>query len=148
MNMKKIFVLIIAVVIVAASVATALAVVTQNANKAGNPGTPTNNPAGTGLSIDQAATAAQTYLTKMGYSNLGVKTMQEYTNMYYAQVIETNNGTGAFELAVDKTTGAVTPMQGPTLMWDTKYGAASTGMMGYLTGTSSSGSGMMGGTAA
>ena len=29
--------------------------------------------------------------------------------MYYAQVIETNNGTGAFELAVDKTTGTVTP---------------------------------------
>ena len=69
--------------------------------------------------------------------------MQEYSNMYYAQVIETNNGTGAFELAIDRTTGVVTPMQGPTLNWDTKYGVGGNGMMSYLTGTS--GTGMMGG---
>jgi len=34
-------------------------------------------------------------------------------------------------------------MQGPTIMWNMKYGVTSTGMMGYLTSTSSGG--MMGG---
>ncbi len=144
MNMKKITVLIIAVVVVSALVATGLVIINQTANKASNPSASTGTK--TAVSIDQAATAAQTYLTKMGYSNLGVKMMQAYSNTYYAQVVEHNNGTGAFELSVNKTTGVVTPMQGPTLMWNTKYGATSTGMMGYLTTTSSSGSGMMGGS--
>ena len=143
MNMRKTIVLIIAVVVVAALVATGLAIINQNANKAANPGTSLGT---TGISIDQAATAAQTYLTRMGYPNLGIKMMQEYSNTYYAQVVEQSNGTGAFELAVNKSTGAVTPMQGPTLVWNTKYGTTGTGMMGYLTTTSPSGSGMMGGS--
>ncbi|MGA3111096.1 MAG: hypothetical protein ABSE15_03590 [Candidatus Bathyarchaeia archaeon] len=144
MNMRKTIVLIIAVVVVAALVATGLAIINQNANKAANPGT---SPGATkGISVDQAVTAAQTYLTRMGYPNLGIKMMQEYSNTYYAQVVEQNNGTGAFELAVNKNTGVVTPMQGPILMWNTKYGTTGTGMMGYLTTTSPSSSGMMGGS--
>jgi hypothetical protein len=144
MKMKKTTVLIIAVVVAAALVAAGLVVLNQTGNKTNNQSTSTGTT--TGVSIDQAASAAQNYLTKMGYSNLGVNMMQEYSNMYYAQIIEESNGTGAFELAVNKTTGVVTPMQGPTLMWNTKYGATSTGMMGYLIGTGNSGSGMMGGS--
>ena len=107
-------------------------------HQAGNPASNQNPSTGTaGKSIDQATTAVQTYLGKMGYSNLGIATMQEYSNMYYAQVVEQTNGTGAFELAVNKTTGVVSPMQGPTIMWDTKYGVTESGMMGYLTSTGS-----------
>ncbi len=116
-------------------------------NQAGNPASnqnPTTGTTNSAISLDQATTAVQNYLGKMGDSNLGISSMQEYSNMYYAQVIEQNNGTGAFELSVNKTTGVVTPMQGPTVMWNMKYGVTSTGMMGYLYNTSSSGS-MMGG---
>jgi hypothetical protein len=143
MNMRKTAVLIIAVIVVAALVVTGIVIINQSGNKANNPSPSTGT---TSISIDQAATAAQNYLTKMGYPNLGVRMMQEYSKTYYAQVVEQNNGTGAFELAVDKKTGAVTPMQGPTLMWNTKYGATGNGMMGYLTTTGSSGSSMMGGS--
>jgi hypothetical protein len=79
----------------------------------------------------------------MGYPDLGIATMQEYSNMYYAQIVEQNNETGAFELSVNKTTGVVTPMQGPTMMWDTKYGVTESGIMGYLT-SSGAANGMMG----
>lgn len=114
---------------------------TSNANPTTNPSTGTTQ---TAIGIDQASSAVQNYLGSMGYSNLGIKSMQEYSNMYYAQLYESSNGTGAFELAVNKTTGLVTPMQGATMMWNTKYGVNSTGMMGYMYTTSSSG-GMMGG---
>ncbi len=143
---KKAIVLITVAVVAIALVATGLVVLMGNqlgsspSNQ--NPNSGTTNSA---ISLGQATTAVQNYLGKMGYSNLGISSMQEYSNMYYAQIVEQNNGTGAFELAVNKTTGVVTPMQGPTMMWNTKYGETSTGMMGYLTSTSGSG-GMMGGS--
>ena len=118
---KKAIVLIAAAVVTIALVATGLVIILGH--QAGNPANNQNPSTGTTnsrISIDQATTAVQTYLGKMGYSNLGIATMQEYSNMYYAQVVEQNNGTGAFELAVNKTTGAVTPMQGPTMMWNMK----------------------------
>jgi hypothetical protein len=109
----------------------------------------TTNPAPTQTTITEltpsdAATAAQSYLNQTGYSNLEVKTVQEYTNTYYLQIVEKDTGTGAFELAVDKYTGAVAPMQGPTMMWDTKYGVVgANGMMGYLATGYSGYGGMM-----
>ncbi len=145
MNKKAIILIAVAVVAIA-SLATGLIFVLGH--QAGNPASnqnPTTGTSSSGISIDQATTAVQTYLGKMGYSNLAIGTMQEYSNMYYAQVVEQNNGTGAFELAVNKTIGVVTPMQGPTIMWNMKYGVTGTGMMGYLYSTSSSG-GMMGGS--
>lgn len=136
---KKVIVLITVTVVAIALVATGLVILMGQ--KAGTTSTGTT---GSGISIDQATSGVQTYLGKMGYSNLGIASMQEYSNMYYVQVVEQNNGTGAFELAVNKTTGVITPMQGPTMMWNMKYGVTSTGMMSYLYSTSSSG-GMMGG---
>jgi hypothetical protein len=78
----------------------------------------------------------------LGNPNLEVKTIQEYTNTFYVRVVEKDTGAGAFELAIDKQTGTITPMQGPTMMWNTKYGATTSGMMGYL--TTGTGYGMMG----
>ena len=135
----KIIALIAVVVVAIALVAVGLVILIGN-----QVGTPSTGTTKSGISIDQATTAAQNYLGKMGYSNLSVSTMQEYSNMFYAQVVEKSNGTGAFELEVNKATGVVTAMQGPTLIWNMKYGVTSTGMMGYLTRTTGSG-GMMGG---
>src|ERR1700690_3679797 len=145
-KMNKKIIGIIAVALIAIALV-ATGIVLLMSQQAGTPESNQNPSTGTtssGISIDQATTAVQTYLGRMGYSNLGIQSMQEYSNMYYAQIVESNNGTGAFELAVNKTTGTVTPMQGATMMWNTKYGVTSTGMMGYLYSTSSSG-GMMGG---
>lgn len=138
MNKKAIVLITVAVVAIALAAAGLIVIL---GHQAANPSTTTPS---SGISIDQATTAVQTYLGKMGYPNLGIATMQEYSNMYYAQIIEQNNETGAFELAVNKTTGVVTPMQGPTMMWDTKYGVTESGMMGYLTSNGAA-SGMMGG---
>ena len=91
---KKVIALIVVAVVVVALVAAGLVILMGH--QAGTPAS-NQNPS-TGISIDQATTAVQTYLGKMGYSNLGIGTMQEYSNMYYAQVVEQTNGTGAFEL--------------------------------------------------
>ena len=109
--------------------------------------TPPTQTVTTEIPPNDAATIARTYLNQTGNPNLAVKTVQEYTNTYYVQIVEKDTGIGAFELAVDKYTGALVPMQGPTMMWDTKYGVTGTStMMGYLaTGYSGTG-GMMGGT--
>jgi len=136
---------IVVAVVAGALVATGLVLLIGN--QAGNPAGNQNPSAGktsSGISLDQATSAVQSYLGRMGYSNLATGLMQEYSNMYYAQIIEQNNGTGDFELSVNRNTGAVSPMQGPTLMWNMKYGVGSNGMMGYLTSTTGSG-GMMGG---
>ncbi len=115
------------------------------------PSTITTNPqtpktTATILTPNDAATIAQNYLTQIGNPNLEVKTIQEYTNVYYVPIIEKDTGLGAFELAVNKYTGAVVPMQGPTLTWDTKYGVIGTnGMMGYLATGYGDYGGMMGG---
>jgi len=137
MNKKAIIIITIAVVAIASVTAASIIIFGP---KAASPSTTTSS---SGISIDQATTAAQTYLGKMGYPDLGIATMQEYSNMYYAQIVEQNNETGAFELSVNKTTGVVTPMQGPTMMWDTKYGVTESGIMGYLT-SSGAANGMMG----
>jgi hypothetical protein len=138
MNTRKIIVLITVAVVAIALVAAGLVILMEHQTR-----TPSTGTTNSEINIDQATTAVQNYLGKMGFSNLGIGTMQEYSNMFYAQIVEEKNGTGAFELAVNKTTGVVTPMQGPTIIWNMKYGVTSTGMMGYLT---SAGSGMMGGS--
>ena len=99
----------------------------------------------TELTPNDAAAIAQNYLNQVGNPNLAVKNVQEYTNMYFVQIVEKDTGLGAFELAVNKYTGAVVPMQGPTMMWDTKYGVTGVnGMMGYLATGYNGYGGMMG----
>jgi hypothetical protein len=106
---------------------------------------PTTQTTTTEITPNDAATIAQNYLNQIGNPNLTVKTIQEYTNTYYVQIVEKDTGFGAFELAVDKVTGAVVPMQGPTMMWDTKYGVVGANtMMGYLATGYSGYGGMMG----
>lgn len=108
-----------------------------------NTGTqPTPSTTATALTINDAATIAQNYVTQLGNSNLSVKEVDQYSTCFYAQVIEKNTGAGAFELTINNITGTVAAEQGAMMQWNTKYGISSTGMMGYLT----SGTGSMMGT--
>ncbi len=81
-------------------------------------------------SLDQAQQAVQTALDKLGNSDLVLDEVMEFEQNFYAIVKEKSTGTGAFEVLVNKQTGAVFPEHGPTMMWNTKYG-----MMRWQSGT-------------
>jgi hypothetical protein len=93
----------------------------------------TTASSGRTISIDQAQSAVQAVLDRQGNRDLAIDELIEFQDNFYASVREKSMGVGAFELLVNRTTGAVTPEPGPTMMWNTKYG-----MMGGQTG------GMMG----
>ena len=90
-------------------------------------------PASTSANLTTAAAIAQNYVARIGNPNLAVTHVAEYTQGFYVQVTETNTGAGAFEIVVNKATGAVTAEPGPTMMWNTKYGVMSNGAMGAYT---------------
>jgi hypothetical protein len=142
MNSKKIIIIVTIAVIAVALVTTAAFVflfipISTTTSPQSTPST-----SGTGLTINDAAKIAQSYVTQLGNSNLSVSEVDEYSQCFYAQVIEKNTGAGAFELTINKTTGAVSAEQGAMMEWNTKYGINSKGMMGYL--TTGTGGGMMG----
>lgn len=88
------------------------------------------------LAIDQAAEAVETYLGSFWGPELKLAEVMEFENHFYAEVEEKSTEIHAFELLVNKYTGAIFPEPGPNMMWNTKYGHMGGGMMG---------GGMMGG---
>jgi hypothetical protein len=90
---------------------------------------------GTQLTITQAKTITQNYVTSMGNPDLTVKQVEEYTNNFYVQVNEANSGKGAFELLINKYTGSIYPEMGANMMWNTKYGMMRSGILGEIFGT-------------
>jgi hypothetical protein len=86
------------------------------------------------ITIDQAVTIAEGYLTRLNNPDLAVSQVKEYTQNFYVSYYEKSTGIGAFQMLIDKYTGNILPEMGPNMMWNTKYG-----MMGGHAG------GMMGG---
>jgi hypothetical protein len=89
------------------------------------------------LSIDQAKTAIEKYLTGLNNSDLSLKEIIIFDNQAYGRIVEKSTGLGAFEVLVDPVTLAVYPEYGPNMMWNLKYGMMSNaggmlsgGMMG------------------
>ncbi len=72
-------------------------------------------------SLDQAVTLAQNYVRQFGNADLQLVEVEEYTQNFYGMVREKSTGVNAFQLIVDKQTGAVYPEMGPNMMWNTKY---------------------------
>lgn len=97
----------------------------------GYPGT------GTPLTLDQAVERAQQYVAAYGNPDpstgsgqvLRLTEVMEFTNNFYAEVGEESTGIHAFELLINRYTGAVYPEMGPNMMWNTKYSPMA-GMMG------------------
>ena len=85
---------------------------------------PASTPSSNVISIAQAKQSADQYIS--GSSDLRVAEIEEYAQNFYVRVQEKGTGINAFELLVDKTSGAVTREPGPDMMWNTKYG-----MMGF-----------------
>ncbi len=84
----------------------------------------------TPITIDQAVTVANDYLTRLNNPDLAIGQVEEYTQNFYVSYYEKSTGTGAFEMLIDKYTGNMNPEMGPNMMWNTKYGMMSGGMMG------------------
>lgn len=95
--------------------------------------------AGQPLTIQQAKETADRYLANLGDSNLKVAEVMEFSRNFYALVRESDTGTGAIELLIDKGSGAVGPEYGPNMMWNAKYGMHRSGMMGLMMGGTTSG---------
>lgn len=73
------------------------------------------------ISMDDALVKAQEYVAGKG-DNLRVAEIMEFENNFYAVVVETDTGKGAFELLVHPVSGQVIAEPGPNMMWNTKYG--------------------------
>ena len=87
-------------------------------------------PSGNPISMDQAEQAAEQAIARSGYQNLAIDEIMEFGQNFYVDVME-KDGAHAFELLVDRYSGAVYPEPGPNMMWNTKYGMMGRGgMMG------------------
>ena len=86
------------------------------------------------LTLDQAANQAKRYLASWGDENLELSEVMEFSNHFYIQVAEKSSANKAFELLMNKYTGAVFPEPGPNMMWNQKYGPMSGGSMGFASG--------------
>ena len=82
------------------------------------------------LTMTQAQQSVQRYIARSGNKNLALDEILEFQRNFYAIVRDQGTGQGAFEVLVNKVTGAVFPEYGPAMMWNTEYGMMG-GMMGY-----------------
>ncbi len=84
-------------------------------------------PAGYGenatpITIEKAKESVENYLASTGNNDLRLSEVMEFNNHFYAEVKENSTGMHAFELLINRYTGAVIPEMGPNMMWNTKYG--------------------------
>ena len=89
-----------------------------------------SDPQGRVLTLAQAQQRVQGYAARYNTSSLAVDEVMEFQKNFYAIVKDRSTGHGAFEVLVNKVTGAVCPEYGPAMMWNTQYGMIR-GMMGY-----------------
>src|SRR4030042_3061975 len=81
------------------------------------------------ITFDQAVESARQYLTSYGNPDLVLTEIMEFSDNFYAEVEEKSTGIHAFELLINRHTGAVSPEPGPNMRWKTRYGHMG-GMMG------------------
>lgn len=74
------------------------------------------------LDLEKVEDLTVQYLEEYGLDGLEISEIMEFSKNYYIEVAEENTGTGALELLVDKSSGAIFPEYGPNMMWNLKYG--------------------------
>jgi hypothetical protein len=75
----------------------------------------------TPLTLSQAVTVANEYLTSLNNPNLAITNVQEYAVNFRFSLYEKSTGIGAYEMTINKYTGYVCPGMGPSVIWNTKY---------------------------
>ena len=73
------------------------------------------------ISIRRALEIAEDYASSLG-EGYGVLEVMEFTNNFYAVIVEKETGMGAMEILIDPYSGYVMPEPGPNMMWNAKYG--------------------------
>lgn len=96
------------------------------------------------LSMDEAKAAVERFLEKGDTAGLEVAEVMEFSDNFYAIAREESSGIGAFEVLVDKVSGAVYLEPGPNMMWNLKYGMMGGGYGGAGMTWGYGGMGMMG----
>ena len=91
-----------------------------------------NAPNAKAITLDQAVTNAQQYATAYNNADLKLVEVEEYASSFYGVVREKSTGTNAFQILVDKFSGAVYPEMGPNMMWNTKYSPMASMMGGWF----------------
>jgi hypothetical protein len=86
------------------------------------------------LSVMDVETAVTDYLATLNNDNLRLGEIMIFDNHAYAQILENDTGSGAFEVLVDPVTRNVFPEPGPNMMWNTEYGMMSGGNMRMMGG--------------
>lgn len=89
------------------------------------------------IGLDGARTVVDQYLARLGDKQFAIAELWGFTaGPYYAAIEERTGGRGAFELLVDRYTGAISPEPGPNMMWNLKYGMMGGGSMmgGFMMG--------------
>lgn len=84
-------------------------------------------PGAKSITLAQANAVVERYLARVGDSTLGIEEILEFQANFYVVAKEQGADHAAFELLVNRSSGAVRPE--PTMMWNTKYGHMA-GMMG------------------
>jgi len=74
------------------------------------------------LNFEDIGELTHEYLERNNLSGLEVAEIMEFSRNFYIEVYETDTGIGALELLVDKSSGAIFPEYGPSMMWNLKYG--------------------------
>ncbi len=73
------------------------------------------------ITLDQAITTAQSYVASFNNTDLKLVEVEEYAWNFYGVVQEKSTGTNAFQIIMDKYSGAAYPEIGPNMLWNTKY---------------------------
>ncbi len=84
------------------------------------------------MTLDRAVEQARKYLAAWGNDDLKLSEVMEFSNHFYVEVAEKSSGMKAFELLLNKYTGAVFNEPGPNMMWNQKYGMMTGAMMSGL----------------
>lgn len=80
------------------------------------------------MALGQAIELLERYREALGNPDLELAEVMEFEANYYAIVRERSTGVNAFEVLMDRYTGAIHPEPGPNMAWNTRY------MMGGMMG--------------
>ncbi len=81
------------------------------------------------ITLEDAIEAFQNYISGLG-GGFELREVMEFQNNFYAVIVESDTGIGAFELLLWKSKGRITPEPGPNMMWNLKYGMHRIGPQG------------------
>lgn len=73
------------------------------------------------LQMSDAISLAQSYVASLNNADLALDEVEEWEYNFYVVVKEVSTSNKAFQLVIDKWTGAVMSETGPNMMWNSKY---------------------------